>query len=222
MKSNKMLSLVVATFLCATSAHAQVVPATPAHQSNVQDYYVFVGDDGVHGIVAEIQERNGKFVNTRGGYGKDIKALDADTAARYALGACADSSGPGRPIADGIFMVQREPTFERDRWTVLIIRARPDQARPMSQEEQARFQAWERQWQPTPCVKDASLPMDTVRLKLGAESKIRPGYFFPKRPAKRPDYVPTEYIPAKVLRNDGKFLGWQYFAPAQLKYMHEQ
>ena len=61
-----------------------------------------------------------------------------------------------------------------------------------------------------------------LRLEPGAESKIRPGYFFPKRPTKRPDYVPTEYVPAKVLRNDGKFLGWQYFTPAQLKFMHEQ
>ena len=30
------------------------------------------------------------------------------------------------------------------------------------------------------------------------------------------------YVPAKVLRNDGEFLGWQYFAPAQLKRVHEQ
>jgi len=93
---------------------------------------------------------------------------------------------------------------------------------PMSPEEQARLQASVKQWQPTACVKDANLPMDTVRLEPGAESKIRPGYFFTSPPAKRPDYVPILYIPAKVLRNDGKFLGWQYFAPAQLKYLHEQ
>jgi hypothetical protein len=29
-------------------------------------------------------------------------------------------------------------------------------------------------------------------------------------------------VPAKVLRNDGEFLGWQYFAPAQLKRLHDQ
>jgi hypothetical protein len=96
------------------AARAQVVPATPAYQSNVQNYDVFVGGDGVHGIVAEIHESNGKFVTTRGGYGKNIKALDADTAARYALDACVESSGASRPIADGIFGVWRKPTFERD------------------------------------------------------------------------------------------------------------
>jgi len=100
------------------------------------------------------------------------------------------------------------------------IPAPPGSIVPMSPAEQARFEAWVKQWQPTPCVQDASLPPDTVRLQPGAENKIRTGYFFPTRPAKTPDYVPTGYVPTKVLRNDGKFLGWQYFAPAQLKYMH--
>ena len=189
-------------------------------QSQAQDFIV-IAKDGPDGLILWVQERDSRrlLLNTV----TNGIALNGDlnTGRTAALTVTSQGSGPNMPIASGAFMIVRD-AFSNGVYEASVHRAPPAEIETLAPEEQARFEAWERQFQPTPCVRDPSLPMDTVRLEPGAESKIRPGYFFPIWPAKPPNYVPTQYVPAKVLRNDGAFLGWQYFSPAQVKRLHEQ
>jgi hypothetical protein len=203
-----------------TVSESRTADTTQQPQSQAEDFIV-TAKDGPDGLILWVQERDSGrlLVNTV----TNSIALngDLDTGRRAALAVTSQRSGPNMPIASGVFMIERD-TLSNGIYEASVHRVRPEEIKRVTPEEQARFEAWVRQFQPTPCVRDPSLPMDTVRLEPGVESKIRPGYFFPTRPARLPNYVPTQYVPAKVLRNDGAFLGWQYFAPAQLERLHEQ
>jgi DnaJ domain len=189
-------------------------------QSQAQDFIV-IAKDATDGLILWVQERDsGRLLLNTITEGIALNG-DLNTGRRAALTVTSQHSGANMPIASGAFMIVRD-AFSNGVYEASVHRGRPAEIETLAPEEQARVEAWERQFQPTPCVRDPSLPMDTVRLEPGAESKIRPGYFFPTRPAQPPNYVPTLYVPAKVLRNDGAFLGWQYFSPAQLKRLHEQ
>jgi hypothetical protein len=212
----KKLLLAALAVLASFAGHAR----GEQPQSQAQDFIV-TAKDTQNGLVLRVKEgRSRRLLLNRVMNGVALHG-DLNTARRVTLAITSQNSGPNMPIASGAFIISSDK-LSNGVYEASVHRARSEEIRVMSPEEQAHFQAWVKQWQPTPCVKDASLPIDTVRLQAGAETKIRPGYFFSMRPVKPPDYVPMQYIPAKVLRNDGKFLGWQYFAPMQLDYAHEQ
>ena len=203
-----------------TVSQSRTAETTDQPQSQAQDFIV-TAKERPEGLILWVQERDsGRLLINTATNGIALNG-DLNTGRRAALTVTSQRSGPNMPIASGVFMIVRD-TLSNGVYEASVHWGRPDEVKLVTPQEQARFEAWERQFQPTPCVRDPSLPVDTVRLEAGAESKIRPGYFFPTRPAKPPNYVPTQYVPAKVLRNDGSFLGWQYFAPAQLKRLHEQ
>lgn len=131
--------------VCHTAAGAELpitygstqAKAIKAHQSTAKYFAVSAGDDeSLDGVRVEISEFNnfdgnagkiGKVVNTRGYPGAHIKG-NVEMAKRCVLGACAESSGKGRPIADGMFIIVKG-TFVGDVYHAVVQRLEPNKGR---------------------------------------------------------------------------------------------